>query len=81
MGANLGTSSGTSLIKIAFYSTAELVLQVTNLLTVESHPFHLHGYNFFAVGMGIGNYYPAKDPHKYSLERNTIKVPTGGWTA
>ncbi|KAK8668584.1 hypothetical protein V6N13_106034 [Hibiscus sabdariffa] len=83
--ANLGTTLGTRLSKIAFNSTVELVLQDTNLLTVESHPFHLHGYNFFVVGTGIGNFDPAKDPAKYNLidppERNTVGVPTGGWTA
>ncbi|KAL5710388.1 laccase [Ranunculus cassubicifolius] len=83
--ANLRTSLGTRLSKIAFNSTVELVLQDTNLLSVESHPFHLHGYNFFVVGTGIGNFDPAKDPAKYNLvdpvERNTVGVPTGGWTA
>lgn len=83
--ASLGTVHGTRLSKIAFDSTVELVLQDTNLLTVESHPFHLHGYNFFVVGTGIGNFDPAKDPAKYNLvdpvERNTVGVPTGGWTA
>ncbi|KAJ0965917.1 hypothetical protein J5N97_027055 [Dioscorea zingiberensis] len=83
--ANLGTSKGTRLSKVAFNSTVELVLQDTNLLTVESHPFHLHGYNFFVVGRGIGNFDPAKDPAKFNLvdppERNTVGVPTGGWTA
>ncbi|GKV12197.1 hypothetical protein SLEP1_g23378 [Rubroshorea leprosula] len=83
--ANLATSSGTRLSKLAFNSTVELVLQDTNLLTVESHPFHLHGFNFFVVGSGIGNFNPAKDPAKFNLvdppERNTVGVPTGGWTA
>ncbi|XP_022739690.1 laccase-11-like [Durio zibethinus] len=83
--ANLGTAHGTRLSKIAFNSTVELVLQDTNLLTVESHPFHLHGYNFFVVGTGIGNFDPVKDPAKYNLvdpiERNSVGVPTGGWTA
>lgn len=63
----------------------ELVLQDTNLLTVESHPFHLQGYNFFVVGTGIGSFDPKKDPAKFNLvdprERNTIGVPTGDWTA
>ncbi|KAL0378149.1 UNVERIFIED_CONTAM: Laccase-11 [Sesamum radiatum] len=76
---------GTRLSRIPFNSTVELVLQDTNLLTVESHPFHLHGYNFFVVGTGIGNFDPKKDPAKYNLvdppERNTVGVPTGGWTA
>lgn len=83
--ASLGTSRATRLSKIAFNSTIELVLQDTNLLTVESHPFHLHGYNFFVVGTGIGNFDPVKYPANYNLvdpiERNTAAVPTGGWTA
>nr|GEU71732.1 laccase-11-like [Tanacetum cinerariifolium] len=83
--ANLFTSHGTRLSKIAFNSTVELVIQDTNLLSVESHPFHLHGYNFFVVGTGVGNFDPAKDPAKYNLadppERNTVGVPTGGWSA
>ncbi|GMP37884.1 hypothetical protein CsSME_00009372 [Camellia sinensis var. sinensis] len=83
--ANLKTSLGTRLSRISFNSTVELVLQDTNLLTVESHPFHLHGYNFFVVGTGIGNFDPKKDPAKFNLvdppERNTVGVPTGGWTA
>ncbi|KAK8621095.1 hypothetical protein V6N13_067537 [Hibiscus sabdariffa] len=83
--ANLGTSLGTRLSKVAFNSTIELVLQDTNLLTVESHPFHLHGFNFFVVGSGVGNFDPSKDPAKFNLvdppERNTVGVPTGGWTA
>ncbi|KAK3008361.1 hypothetical protein RJ639_014889 [Escallonia herrerae] len=83
--ANLGTTLGTRLSKLAFNSTVELVLQDTNLLSVESHPFHLHGFNFFVVGSGIGNFDPKKDPAKFNLvdppERNTVGVPTGGWTA
>ncbi|KAJ4771301.1 Laccase [Rhynchospora pubera] len=83
--ANLGTSLGTRLSKIKFNSTVELVLQDTNLLSVESHPFHLHGYNFFIMARGIGNFDPAKDPAKYNLvdppERNTVGVPAGGWAA
>ncbi|KAL3814123.1 hypothetical protein ACJIZ3_015391 [Penstemon smallii] len=85
--ANLRTTQSNQprLSKIAFNSTVELVLQDTNLLSVESHPFHLHGYNFFVVGSGIGNFDPKNDPAKFNLvdppERNTVGVPTGGWTA
>lgn len=83
--ANLGTSLGTRLSKLSFNSTVELVLQDTNLLSVESHPFHLHGFNFFVVGSGIGNFDPKNDPAKFNLvdppERNTVGVPTGGWAA
>uniref|UniRef100_A0A0E0JII5 Plastocyanin-like domain-containing protein n=1 Tax=Oryza punctata TaxID=4537 RepID=A0A0E0JII5_ORYPU len=62
--AGLGTSLGMRLSKIAYNATVELVLQDTNLLSVESHPFHLHGYNFFVVGRGVGNFDPATDPAK-----------------
>uniref|UniRef100_A0A6N2KJ28 laccase n=1 Tax=Salix viminalis TaxID=40686 RepID=A0A6N2KJ28_SALVM len=51
----------------------------------ENHPIHLHGFNFFAVGRGVGNYNPKTDPKKFNLvdpvERNTIGVPSGGWVA
>ncbi|ONH91125.1 hypothetical protein PRUPE_8G094800 [Prunus persica] len=67
--ANLGTKLGTRLSKIAFNSSVELVLQDTNLLTVD----------------GTGNFNLKKDPAKYNLvdppERNTVGVPTGGWGA
>ncbi|CAA0807629.1 Laccase-11 [Striga hermonthica] len=85
--ANLQTNVGPRprISWIKFNSTVELVVQDTNLLTVESHPFHLHGYNFFVVGTGIGNFDPVNDPKKYNLvdppERNTVSVPTGGWAA
>ncbi|MBA0608994.1 hypothetical protein Godav_021134 [Gossypium davidsonii] len=82
--ANLGTSLGTRLTNVAFNSTIELVLQDTNLLTVESHPFHIYGFNFFVVGSGVGNFDPSKDPAKFNLvnppERNTVGVPTRRWT-
>ncbi|KAL8152814.1 hypothetical protein V2J09_010574 [Rumex salicifolius] len=83
--ANLRTNLGTRLSRVAYNSTVELVLQDTNLLSVESHPFHLHGYNFFVMGTGNGNFDPLNDPNNFNLvdppERNTVGVPTGGWTA
>nr|AAK37829.1 laccase [Pinus taeda] len=81
---NLQSSNGTRLSRIPFNSTVQLVLQDTSALTVENHPVHLHGFNFFIVGRGFGNYNPKKDPAKFNLvdppERNTVGVPTGGWT-
>ncbi|CAN6442827.1 unnamed protein product [Victoria cruziana] len=83
--ANLGTKVDTRLSWIPFNSTIQLVLQDTNLLGVESHPFHLHGYNYYVVGSGVGNFDPNKDTANFNLvdppERNTIAIPTAGWTA
>ncbi|KAG4201855.1 hypothetical protein ERO13_A05G303700v2 [Gossypium hirsutum] len=82
---NLQTMHGTRVYRLAYNSTVELVIQGNSMLAPESHPTHLHGFNFFAVGRGLGNFNPAKDPKKYNLvdpvERNTISVPTAGWTA
>ncbi|KAJ9545120.1 hypothetical protein OSB04_024827 [Centaurea solstitialis] len=82
---NLGTTSGTKLYKLKYNSTVQLVLQDTSIIAPENHPIHLHGFNFFAVGKGLGNYNPKVDPKKFNLvdpvERNTIGVPSGGWVA
>ncbi|XP_022983313.1 laccase-4-like [Cucurbita maxima] len=82
---NLQTTSGTKLYKLQYNSTVELVLQDTGIVTPENHPIHLHGFNFFEVGRGIGNFNPKTDAKKFNLvdpvERNTIGVPSGGWTA
>ncbi|KAJ8753952.1 hypothetical protein K2173_001850 [Erythroxylum novogranatense] len=65
--------------------TKVLVLQDTSFIGAESHPLHLHGFNFFVVGQGFGNFDSTKDPAKFNLvdpaERNTVGVPSGGWVA
>ncbi|KAJ4704491.1 Laccase [Melia azedarach] len=82
---NLNTSRGTKAYRLAYNSTVQLVLQDTGIIAPENHPVHLHGFNFFAVGKGLGNYNPKTDPQKFNLvdpvERNTIGVPAGGWVA
>ncbi|KAK2637308.1 hypothetical protein Ddye_032100 [Dipteronia dyeriana] len=83
--SNFQTTNGTRLYRLAYNSTVQIVLQGTTTIAPESHPTHLHGFNFYAVGKGLGNFDPNKDPEKFNLvdpvERNTIKVPTGGWIA
>ncbi|XP_073149301.1 laccase-17-like [Henckelia pumila] len=82
---NTFVSNGTHLVVLPFNTSVELVLQDTSILGAENHPLHLHGYNFFVVGQGFGNYDPNNDPAKFNLvdpvERNTIGVPAGGWVA
>ncbi|KAG2690801.1 hypothetical protein I3760_09G206300 [Carya illinoinensis] len=83
--SNLQTTNGTKVYRLPYNSTVELVMQDTGIIAPENHPVHLHGFNFFAVGRGLGNYNPKTDPKKFNLvdpvERNTIGVPTGGWVA
>ena len=82
---NLGTTSGTKLYRLPYNATVQVVLQDTSIISPENHPIHLHGFNFFAVGRGVGNFNPKKDPQNFNLvdpvERNTVGVPSGGWTA
>ncbi|MCO5566990.1 hypothetical protein L7F22_020673 [Adiantum nelumboides] len=83
--ANIVPKAGTRLSYLSFNSTVQLVLQSTSLVAPENHPIHLHGTNFFVVGMGTGNYNASSDPLSFNLvdtpERNTIGVPQGGWAA
>ncbi|KAH6761997.1 Laccase/Diphenol oxidase family protein [Perilla frutescens var. hirtella] len=83
--SNLATTSGTKVYRLAYNSTVQVVLQDTGIIAPENHPVHLHGFNFFAVGRGLGNFNPKTDPQNFNLvdpvERNTIGVPSGGWVA
>ncbi|KAJ9180605.1 hypothetical protein P3X46_008824 [Hevea brasiliensis] len=83
--ANLQTTNGTKVYRLKYNSTVQLVMQDTGTIAPENHPVHLHGFNFFVVGRGLGNYNPKTDPQNFNLvdppERNTVGVPTGGWTA
>lgn len=82
---NMQTNNGTKVYTLEYNSTVQIVLQGTAIIAPESHPTHLHGFNFFVVGKGIGNYDSENDPVTFNLvdpvERNTISVPTAGWTA
>ncbi|XP_044504743.1 laccase-17-like [Mangifera indica] len=82
---NTMVSNGTKLLVLPFNTSVELIMQDTSILGAESHPLHLHGFNFFVVGQGFGNFDPNKDPANFNLidpiERNTVGVPSGGWVA
>ncbi|RWR95399.1 laccase-17 [Cinnamomum micranthum f. kanehirae] len=82
---NTLVSNGTKLVVLPFNTSVELVMQDTSIIGAESHPLHLHGFNFYVVGQGFGNYDPKMDPSKFNLidpvERNTVGVPSGGWVA
>uniref|UniRef100_A0ACD6A4Q3 Uncharacterized protein n=1 Tax=Avena sativa TaxID=4498 RepID=A0ACD6A4Q3_AVESA len=82
---NLQTMNGTRVYRLPYNASVQVLLQDTGILSTESHPIHLHGFNFFVVGRGVGNYNPKTSPSTFNLidpvERNTIGVPNGGWTA
>ncbi|KAG5606779.1 hypothetical protein H5410_028271 [Solanum commersonii] len=77
------TTKSTTVKKLKYNATVEIVMQNTALIGVENHPIHLHGFNFHVLAQGFGNYNPTIDKKKFNLfnpqERNTIAVPVGGW--
>ncbi|RVW11735.1 Laccase-14 [Vitis vinifera] len=76
---------GTEVRVLEYNSTVEIVFQGTNLVAGTDHPMHLHGYSFYVVGWGFGNFDKNRDPLRYNLVdpplQNTIAVPKNGWTA
>ncbi|XP_042515332.1 laccase-15-like [Macadamia integrifolia] len=81
----LTSTVGTKVKVVEFNSTVEVVFQGTELFSGENHPMHLHGFRFYWVGWGIGNFNKTTDPKGYNLvdppEINTVGVPKKGWAA
>uniref|UniRef100_A0ACD5Y3Z1 Uncharacterized protein n=1 Tax=Avena sativa TaxID=4498 RepID=A0ACD5Y3Z1_AVESA len=77
------TTKSTRVKTLRYNETVEMVLQNTRLIAKESHPMHLHGFNFFVLAQSFGNYDATTAAPQFNLvnpqERNTIAVPTGGW--
>ncbi|KAK8552846.1 hypothetical protein V6N12_041420 [Hibiscus sabdariffa] len=75
--------TGTKLYKLKFGSRVQVVVQDTNIVGAENHPIHLHGYDFYIIAEGFGNFDPKKDTSKFNLVdpplRNTVSVPANGW--
>ncbi|XP_042374470.1 laccase-14-like [Zingiber officinale] len=79
----LRTQRGTKVKKVKYNATVEMVLQNTAIIGIDNHPLHLHGFNFFVLAQGFGNYNATTARSRYNLVdpqvRNTIAVPAGGW--
>ncbi|KAJ3682872.1 hypothetical protein LUZ60_013099 [Juncus effusus] len=74
---------GTKAYTVKFGSVVQIVFQGTNIVGGEEHPMHIHGYQFYVLATGFGNFDPESDSDKFNLvdppERNTIGVPVNGW--
>uniref|UniRef100_A0A0A9HE11 Laccase n=1 Tax=Arundo donax TaxID=35708 RepID=A0A0A9HE11_ARUDO len=77
------TSKGTKVKTLRYKETVEVVLQNTAILGAENHPLHLHGFNFYVLAQGTGNFNAHRHVRAYNLvnpqQRNTVAVPGGGW--
>ncbi|KAK6158904.1 hypothetical protein DH2020_006218 [Rehmannia glutinosa] len=80
---NTNSMNGTRVFVLEYGTRVQLILQDTATVSTENHPIHLHGYSFYVVGYGTGNYDP--DNATFNLVdppyMNTIGVPVGGWAA
>ncbi|GLJ52159.1 hypothetical protein SUGI_1109510 [Cryptomeria japonica] len=77
--------SGTKVKVLNYNDAVEVVFQGTNIFQSDNHPMHVHGYHFYVVGEGFGNYNAQTDPLTFNLidppQRNTVGVPVNGWVA
>jgi laccase len=79
------TERGTRVKVLEYGAAVEVVFQDTAVLGTVSHPMHLHGFSFYVVGRGLGNFDEHRDIAGYNLAdpplQNTVAVPKGGWAA
>lgn len=75
----------TRALVLNYNASVEMVLQGTNLLASDNHPMHLHGYGFYVVGWGFGDFDSENGPLGYNLDdpvqETTVGIPNGGWVA
>jgi FtsP/CotA-like multicopper oxidase with cupredoxin domain len=79
---------GSPVYRLAFDSVVDVVLQNSNALNnmSETHPWHLHGHDFWVLGHGDGKFNPASDTWrllnvKDPIMKNTVPLHPNGWTA
>ncbi|KAK3411652.1 hypothetical protein EUGRSUZ_I00388 [Eucalyptus grandis] len=85
---NTNATSSNAIYRLKFNSTVDIILQNANTMTEnnsETHPWHLHGHDFWVLGYGKGKFDAKNDPKKYNLAnpimKNTVAVHPYGWTA
>ncbi|KAL1824896.1 hypothetical protein ACET3Z_011674 [Daucus carota] len=85
---NVNGTTSNSIYRLQFNSTVDIILQNANSMnnnTSETHPWHLHGHDFWVLGHGKGKFNRSTDPKNYDLispiMKNTVPVHPYGWTA
>ncbi|KAL2906003.1 L-ascorbate oxidase [Bienertia sinuspersici] len=85
---NVNATTSNSIYRLRFGTTIDIVLQNANMINPnnsETHPWHLHGHDFWVLGYGSGKFDPFNDPKKYNLVnpimKNTVPLHPYGWTA
>ncbi|KAK4777914.1 hypothetical protein SAY87_018101 [Trapa incisa] len=74
----------TKVMMLDYNEEVEITFQGTETLNAsENHPMHVHGYSFYVIGSGVGDFDNETDPESYNLvdpvELTTVGVPKLGW--
>lgn len=81
IGVDTQPAIGTRVSVLEYGWSVEVIFQDTGTVGTENHPIHLHGFSFYILGSGFGNFNSTTatlnlhDPPY----RNTVGVPVGGW--
>ncbi|KAG0041838.1 hypothetical protein BGZ83_001242 [Gryganskiella cystojenkinii] len=80
--ANRGVTQFTSSQFVIPLNMTQVVELVINNFDEGSHPFHLHGHQFWVVGEGKGSYMPGESPINTAnpVRRDTATMQTYGYT-
>ncbi|KAK4721884.1 hypothetical protein R3W88_012117 [Solanum pinnatisectum] len=85
---NVNATTSNSIYRLKFNTTVDIILQNANTKNPnnsETHPWHLHGHDFWVMGYGNGKFNQSIDPKNYNfvnpIMKNTIPVHPYGWTA
>ncbi|KAK4583972.1 hypothetical protein RGQ29_021909 [Quercus rubra] len=85
---NKNATSSTAIYRLKFNTTVDVIMQNANTMKIshsETHPWHLHGHDFWVLGNGIGKFDLKEDTKKFNLVnpvmKNTVPVFPFGWTA
>ncbi|CAN6335346.1 unnamed protein product [Urochloa humidicola] len=74
---------GTKVYTLKYGAAVQVVLQGTNIFAGENHPIHIHGYDFYVLAQGFGNFDAKTHTLLFNLDdppmRNTVAVPVNGW--
>ncbi|XWS42029.1 hypothetical protein CRYUN_Cryun17cG0133600 [Craigia yunnanensis] len=81
IGVDTQPAIGTQVSVLEYGWAVQVIFQDTGIVATENHPMHLHGFSFYLLGTGLGNFNSSTailyfyDPPY----RNTVGVPVGGW--
>lgn len=85
---NPNATTSNAAYRLAFNTTVDVILQNANTMNPnnsETHPWHLHGHDFWVLGFGVGKFNRLNDTGKFNLVdpimKNTVAVHPFGWTA